>query len=365
MSSCSYDFSVLVITYNHEKFIEQCITSILSQKFGGKLQIVIGVDKSSDSTLQICKRFEAENLHIIKVIEHERNVGMFGNFHSTLKECEGKYIAILEGDDYWVSDNKLQMQYEFFELNPNCKLSAGQAYLVDENSNFLEGPKLSSKPKGDIFLRQDFIVINRFATLTTAFRKDAVIWSEIEKLRFSPHLDWGIYISLDYGRDGFAYRFNELFGAYRQHSGGVYSAATEEKKVLNVLRTIYWISQLNLEHDHKAYLKALYNSYSVKLKNKKFELEDPYNKFIDERSSIYNDHKSYKFSFIKKLYSSLWFFLLNQQAGLLQFKFNLELIRQTRYSLRPLLNLFILPILPFFFIIRIKENIIKEKVIRK
>lgn len=109
------DFSVMMITFNHEKFFSQAIESVLSQQFNGTTEIVIGVDKGTDNTLQISKRYQQQFPHLIKLIIHNENVGMYQNFMTVLKACTGRYIAILEGDDYWTEKKKLQIQYDFFK----------------------------------------------------------------------------------------------------------------------------------------------------------------------------------------------------------------------------------------------------------
>ncbi len=109
--------SVCMITYNHENFIEQALESVLKQETDFPVEIVIGEDFSKDRTREICHDYATKYPGVIKLIATEHNVGMQKNFFRTYKECDGKYIAFIEGDDYWTDPLKLQKQINFLESN--------------------------------------------------------------------------------------------------------------------------------------------------------------------------------------------------------------------------------------------------------
>lgn len=105
--------SVVMVTYNHEKYIKKAINSVLCQKLDGKIEILIGDDGSSDSTVEILNSY-AENNSNIKLFVHE-NKGLSQNVYELFMNARGKYIAILEGDDYWIDENKLKKQIACLE----------------------------------------------------------------------------------------------------------------------------------------------------------------------------------------------------------------------------------------------------------
>lgn len=109
--------SVWMITYNHEKFIAQAIDSVIMQKTNFDYEIVIGEDCSTDRTREIVLEYKAKHPDKFKLLLQEKNVGMMQNFIVTLKTCNGKYIALLEGDDYWTDPLKLQKQVDFLQAN--------------------------------------------------------------------------------------------------------------------------------------------------------------------------------------------------------------------------------------------------------
>lgn len=110
--------SIAVITYNMVRYLPQLLDSILKQKVSFRYEIVIDDDCSPDDTRKVLKKYK--NAHPDKIVLSLRsqNVGGSRNMYGVLKKCRGKYIATLEGDDWWEADDKLQYQYDFMETHP-------------------------------------------------------------------------------------------------------------------------------------------------------------------------------------------------------------------------------------------------------
>ena len=111
--------SILMITYNHESYIEQAIKGVFSQKVNFPVEFVISNDCSTDKTHQKIEEIlkDSPENFTIKYYNHTENLGMMENFIFSLKQCHGKYIALCEGDDYWIDNNKLQKQVNFLAAN--------------------------------------------------------------------------------------------------------------------------------------------------------------------------------------------------------------------------------------------------------
>ena len=107
--------SVCMIAYNHQEFISQALDSILQQKTNFPFEIIIGDDNSKDDTGKICRAYAAKFPGQIKYFHREKNMGMMPNMIDILNCCDGKYIALCEGDDYWTDEKKLQTQADFLE----------------------------------------------------------------------------------------------------------------------------------------------------------------------------------------------------------------------------------------------------------
>ena len=124
------DISICVISYNHEDYIIKTLESINRQKFNGKIQVVIGVDLSNDETKSLVEGFKFNPNFEVVLNLHDTRQGMFNNLFDVLSNAKGKYIAMLEGDDFWIDDLKLQIQYDFLEKNENCVLTGGNIKLL-------------------------------------------------------------------------------------------------------------------------------------------------------------------------------------------------------------------------------------------
>ena len=102
--------SVVMLTYNHEKYIAQAIESVLMQETDFHYEIVIGEDCSTDRTREIVIEYQKKYPDKIRTLLHAKNIGGNANYRQTYSECNGDYIAFLEGDDFWIDRKKLQKQ---------------------------------------------------------------------------------------------------------------------------------------------------------------------------------------------------------------------------------------------------------------
>ena len=111
--------SVCMITYGHEHFIEQAINGVLMQDCNFDIELVIANDNSQDKSDEVINKIIKNHpkSSCIKYTKHDVNKGMMPNFVWALQQCNSKYIAICEGDDYWTDVLKLQKQYDFLEEN--------------------------------------------------------------------------------------------------------------------------------------------------------------------------------------------------------------------------------------------------------
>lgn len=116
--------SVCMITYMHEAFLREAIEGVLMQEVDFSVEFLIANDSSPDKTSEIVEEYYRNHPkgNWIKYLRHSENKGMMRNFVWSLEKCEGKYIALCEGDDYWTDPLKLKKQVEFLELNKDYSL---------------------------------------------------------------------------------------------------------------------------------------------------------------------------------------------------------------------------------------------------
>lgn len=125
--------SVLVLTYNHERYISEALESILMQNVDFRYEILIGDDASTDNTVEILLRYKRKYPDIIKLFLNKINLGATHNAYNILKEARGYYLATCEGDDYWTDKKKLQIQVDFLEKNKNFIGCSHMFTVIDEN----------------------------------------------------------------------------------------------------------------------------------------------------------------------------------------------------------------------------------------
>ena len=123
--------SVAMLVYNHEKYLEQALQSIFEQKVDVSYEVVIGEDCSTDHSGEIIEKWMRKYPGVIQVLPREYNLGMHENFNELVFACRGRYIAWLEGDDFWQDDHKLCKQYSYLEKNTDYVGVACNVTVVD------------------------------------------------------------------------------------------------------------------------------------------------------------------------------------------------------------------------------------------
>ena len=163
--------SVCVTTYNHAKYIAQALESILRQRTSFGVEIVVGDDCSSDDTVAICQRYAEQYPDRVRLLTTPRNMGMRANYRRTIEAARGEYIAICDGDDFWVDDEKLQLQVTELEKNSEVGL------CYSRSKRFYEGAKEEwSYPRGEMYC--DFgrlLFDNTVDNVTALARRDLVL----------------------------------------------------------------------------------------------------------------------------------------------------------------------------------------------
>ena len=210
--------SVLMITYNHERFIEQAIESALGQRVNFPYEILIADDCSTDGTIAIVRRYAARHPSRIRPLWTERNLGIVPNFLRTWQACRGQYIAVLEGDDYWTSERKLQCQVDAMDEHPEWPMSFQPAQVVfDDGRPSYEYP---AKPRKAVFTIRDLLLGNPIQTCAVIYRAGLVggLPEGLERLSLA---DWPLAIL--HALRGEVGLVDEVMSVYRRHPGGSWS----------------------------------------------------------------------------------------------------------------------------------------------
>jgi glycosyltransferase involved in cell wall biosynthesis len=216
--------TALLITYNHEPFLAKAIESALKQVTDFEYEILIAEDCSTDRSRDIAKEFADRNPERVRLSLSQSNVGTNRVILRALGDARGEYIALLDGDDYWSSDSKLQQQARFLDVHKDCSMCYHAATTLNEDGSTTAFPKpiFPARLRPDDILRGHLI-----ATCSVMFRK---AMAEPLPPWFAECIfdDWPLYFLLaQRGRVGY---LDEDLGVYRKHGGGAWTSLSVEER---------------------------------------------------------------------------------------------------------------------------------------
>jgi glycosyltransferase involved in cell wall biosynthesis len=212
---------VCIITYNQDQFINECVTSTFNQNTQSNIKVHVYDDASSDQTFNRLKKLTPTSTNIsLKISQNPRNLGVSENFHQAVKQTESEYIAILEGDDYWIDPCKLDLQIKAMEENPEASFCFTDV-LVEKNGKRGDvHPNLGGKTRmfSAIDLADQTGSIAQTCTLLIRrkFLQDLPDW-----VLSSYTLDWCLQIFL--ANQGPAIYIPQVTAVYRLHDHGIWS----------------------------------------------------------------------------------------------------------------------------------------------
>jgi glycosyltransferase involved in cell wall biosynthesis len=220
--------SVLVVTYNHERFVRQALESALSQRLPQPFEILISEDCSTDGTREIVQGYAESHPHLVRLLLSKRNVHSNEVVARGLRAARGRYIAYLDGDDYWTNDDKLRTQVAFLDAQPDLTICFHNVQVVDEHSQSM-GRLWNAPGQPELSGLYELLRGNPIAASSVVYRRAAVSdvpgWYD----RFFPVTDWPLHVL--YARKGRIGYLDRTLGAYRLHSGGLYSTLGEREKL--------------------------------------------------------------------------------------------------------------------------------------
>jgi len=213
--------SVCMITYGHEAFIEEAINGVLKQETEFEFELIISNDCSPDATDSIINKIIDTHPkgNLIHYTNHDQNIGMMPNFIFALKQCNAKYIAICEGDDYWTDPLKLHKQVAILESND---ITISFHNIITNRSGTFKKEKLMDLMDGDLFSIDELALANiTIPTLSVVFRNNISL-DLLNVLKLTPTGDIPLWLLLT--KDGGKIHYQkEIMAVYRVHPNGMWT----------------------------------------------------------------------------------------------------------------------------------------------
>jgi glycosyltransferase involved in cell wall biosynthesis len=214
--------SVVLITYNHEPYIAQCLDGLLMQQTAFPVEILIGEDCSTDRTREICAAYAQAHPEKVRLVISEENIGGGRNFLRALGAAVGTYVAYCDGDDYWSDPAKLQKQVDYLEANPECAICFHAVEIIDADDP-ANRQICRPFPEDRVLTLAELLLGNFIVNCSTMFRR--ALFPEFPDWYLTlPQGDWSLGIlNAQYGDIGY---LDQVMAVYRQHRGGRWSGLT-------------------------------------------------------------------------------------------------------------------------------------------
>lgn len=231
--------SICCISFNHEAFLEKALDGFLIQETNFPFEILVHDDASTDRSADIIREYEAKYPNLIKPIyqtENQYSQNIEPMSAHNYSRAKGKYIAICEGDDYWTGTSKLQLQADFLEANEEYSVCYHNSTVVDENDTLvseMKHPCPTDYSEDEMLLGEMFILTNTvlFKNFTPKELKDF-------RSQFREAFNGDMALMHHLGFLGKCkYMENVDYAAYRVHSGGIWSAIDEVKKIIHLSKS--------------------------------------------------------------------------------------------------------------------------------
>ncbi len=226
--------SIACITYNHVKFISQAIEGFLRQETAFPIEIIIHDDASTDGTAAIVQDYASKHAHILPILqtENQYSQGIKPSTTHVLPRCRGKYVALCEGDDYWIDPLKLQKQVNLLEQRSDYAMCFTNSSIVDENSQIVRASRLEKERRRDLSQRD---VVSGLVPPTNTIMMRNIIQDAYAT--FPNIVNGDILISALLAEHGQAGYIGDVTACYRIHPQGLWSSQSLKFQMVHYLRT--------------------------------------------------------------------------------------------------------------------------------
>ncbi|WP_086228816.1 glycosyltransferase family 2 protein [Campylobacter sp. P0109] len=325
--------SIICTTYNHKDFIGKALDSFVMQKTNFPFEVIVHDDASTDGTTEIIRDYEKKYPDIIKPIYQKEN--QFSQGKDIIIDCmleyiQGEYVAMNEGDDFWIDENKLQRQVDFLDANPDFSVCFHPVKVVWEDNSQPESifPTSDLRFHKDTLTLKDLLKHNFIQTNSVMYRwclkKEMWPQKRILPCDYLWHL-----LHAKHGKIGF---LPQVMSVYRRNQGGIWTGAGETDewflrcgiphiRFFQILESMFNIDQTNniIYMGHRMIHILLQRKDFATIEQMSEEFSELWEKFIPSLLAK-NDHKKQrrlkrKISFFRLLSAILFIIILYLIVG--------------------------------------------------
>lgn len=247
--------SVVCIAFNHEKYISEALDSFLDQITNFPFEVIVHDDCSTDGTKAIIEDYIKCYPRIIKPVFQQENQFSKGKRPSFLaaKYTKGQFIALCEGDDFWLSKNKLQVQADFLITNSDYSAITHQTIRIFEDKK--SKPQLFTKVQKDNWELDDLLFGRKYHTASLMAHGNIFRENEIPENIVSGDKVISFLLLL-FGKIGYSL---EPMAVYRKNSGGISSRVTAGE-MAGDLNLLPWLKRINPDFPIKKYEAIIHST---------------------------------------------------------------------------------------------------------
>lgn len=242
----------ILITYNHKNSIAKALDSMLAQKTDFKHKILIEDDCSTDGTTQICCNYASRFPGKVEFSPKQENLGIVGNVYSGISKVDSEFYAVLEGDDYWCDDLKLQKQADALKANPDCSFCGHNTRFVGQDG--LERPLFSSKKHN---IREKYSFPKRFYSKrnivkihpSSRFYRTSCL--DLNSLKYKDTVVWDSSSFWYFLSKGNFFYIDEIMSVYHYNGLGVFSGSSNiRQRYMATLNLMNINEEFNFIYNH-------------------------------------------------------------------------------------------------------------------
>jgi glycosyltransferase involved in cell wall biosynthesis len=286
-----------IITYNHRQYIERAIKGAVEQQFDGEYKILIHDDCSSDGTTTICRIYRDKYPALIELQVAEKNKGMTRSWRDAISACQTSYIAICEGDDYWIDEYKLQKQVDFLEANPEFSICCHRVYKKTERHRpvlYADEFAPSNEAVYDIVMMA--LYGNLVATPSVVFRNglEDPFPAWFDK---APVADYVLHMrNSRYGRIKY---LPEAMAVYREHAQGAWAGRSVKENAEGMIKVLELLLSEPFDREVKEGLRNQLRGVRASWLNEL--VREDWNVFLTEFNRIQSEDKETAIALIEKM----------------------------------------------------------------